>query len=114
MAQRIVGRALAVLVGTVALLAPALPALAQQRDAGDEPGAPMSVPAVIVVFIGVPLLISAVTYALVYLPAWRQRTGALMRTGTAPTWFNGPSVQAAEAAAPVGDLARRGGASATW
>lgn len=98
--------------GTV--LAVAAPALAQQRDAGDEPGAPMSMPAVIVVFVGVPLLIVGIIYVLTYMPLWRQRTGALMRVTTAPTWINGPTSPPAPGGDTVAPGPARGGASATW
>lgn len=112
---RIVSTALAAATVTAgAVLASSAPALAQQRDAGDEPGAPMSMLAVLVVFVGVPLLIVGIIYVLVYMPLWRQRTGALMRVTTAPTWINGPGSPSAPTGDAVAPGPARGGASATW
>jgi len=112
---RIVSTALAAATVTAgAVLALSAPALAQQRDAGDEPGAPMSMLAVLVVFVGVPLLIVGIIYVLIYMPLWRQRTGALMRVTTAPTWINGPGSPSSPTGDAVAPGPARGGASATW
>lgn len=66
-------------------------------------------------FAGIPLLVVAVVYGLVYgLTGRRSRSRTAAALAASPVWFNGPESGAGPAALPAGDAAGNGGASARW
>ena len=110
----------AALIGSL-LLAVLLvgPALAQTRDDGEQPGRGLSAGQTLLIFVVVPLGISAVAALLTYLPSIVR--GPRYRPGrswsAAPVWFGGPDDPdealrrvSPERAAQTG----RGGTSARW
>lgn len=65
--RRVLAALSASAVVTVASIAPALAAV---RDDGDEPGDLLSTGMALFVFVGIPVLISAVVAVLALLPSW--------------------------------------------
>lgn len=62
----------AALSSAVLLATAAAPVMALTKpDDGDEPGALPSTMTVLLLFVGIPLLVTALIYALVYLPGMR-------------------------------------------
>lgn len=124
--------ALAVGLGTTAaLLLSAGPALAVNRDDGDDPGPSMSLLASLGWLVGLPLLVVAVVTGLVV--GTSPRRGRRYRPGVGwwaePVWFHGPAAAAPRTGASVaaedpghtagatvvpGPQQAGGGASARW
>ena len=113
------------------MLLVASPAFAYIRDDGDDPGPGLTVLETIAIYLGVPALVTALIFALVYVPSMVR--GPRYRPGVSwwasPTWFRGSAsapapatgssptavaTAAGSAAAVVDDSGEGGGASARW
>lgn len=122
-------RAAAVCASVPLMLLVASPAFAYIRDDGDDPGPGLTVLETIVIYAGIPALVTALIFALVYIPSMAR--GPRYRPGVSwwasPTWFRGsasapaagssPTAIATTAGvpAPTAEVSGEGGgASARW
>ena len=100
MSRNLRARARAAVVVSVTVAATTMvasPAWASlKRDDGDQPGDPMSVGTALLLFVGLPLTISAVIWLLVLAPGWT-RGG---RASSADAWTGDPLVL--DSSAPAG------------
>jgi hypothetical protein len=103
-------------VAALVMLLNSSPAHALIRDDGDDPGQGLTTLAWTGIFIGLPVLLFVVIALLVYAPSMARGPRYRPDLGWehAPVWFDGPSDDSGQRAAPGAATVTGGGASARW
>lgn len=106
---------LGVLAVGVALTGLAGPAIAAPPNTWESPDNPPAIQTLLYL-LGVPLLVFAVTWVLVYLPSMMRRDSATPAVAfqQRSEWFGGPRDGAEAAAQRPADGSEKGGAGARW